>query len=346
MTYRGDGYEERYHDISFSRRVLNVRRDTMRELVLKWLPILGWIAGGTLLLPGIVVGIYHSVQRIFGYSHDEVFASLGRVPLSIQAAGTGSLVVTGAWLWVSSNYSEKTTTLIILAALIVGGVLGALLGARMSGVIGLLVLFVATVLPGFLIGIKLDNELGAIIIIAYLFLGYLGFLFTISGIVLPVTRMLDRILAVILTPLLSLVRFRTVICRKCLRYTQPFFSRYTLGKRYCEHCQHEVERTQEVGKLIFTFGILLDKPVGKSVFVLLNPDLEHKETPFDVSEVYIDTKTCEPLLLERFITHVINYPPKYGVPSVRIFYRGELDDLGENLKNALRNTFRDIEKIG
>jgi hypothetical protein len=40
---------------------------------------------------------------------------------------------------------------------------------------GLLALFVATVLPGFLIGIKLDNELGAIIIIAYLFLGYLGF---------------------------------------------------------------------------------------------------------------------------------------------------------------------------
>jgi hypothetical protein len=79
--------------------------------------------------------------------------------------------------------------------------------------------------------------------------------------------------------------------------------------------------------------------------VLTNPEVEWREQPLNVLEVYIDTDSTYRELLERFITFIINYPPKHGVKSVKIFYKGDLDNLGENLKNALRNTFDKIEQI-
>lgn len=33
----------------------------------------------------------------------------------------------------------------------------------------------------------------------------------------------------------------------------------------------------------------------------------------DISGVYIDPKTSDPLLLERFITYIVNYPPAKGI---------------------------------
>ena len=42
---------------------------------------------------------------------------------------------------------------------------------------------------------------------------------------------------------------------------------------------------------------------------------------------------------------MVNHPPKGGLKSVEVFYQGDLDDLGDNLKNALQNTFVQIEKL-
>jgi hypothetical protein len=104
-----------------------------------------------------------------------------------------------------------------------------------------------------------------------------------------------------------------------------------------------VEHTAESGKVIFTFGDFPQQAEGR-VFVLSNPDFEQQDQPIDVSEVYIDTTTCDKRLLERFMAFIAHYSPKRGLRSVQIFYRGELEDLGENLKNALQNTFKFVEK--
>jgi len=48
---------------------------------------------------------------------------------------------------------------------------------------------------------------------------------------------------------------------------------------------------------------------------------------------------------ERFIIYIINYPSRGGLQSVRIFHQGELDELGDNLKNTLQNNFEYIERI-
>ncbi len=93
-----------------------------------------------------------------------------------------------------------------------------------------------------------------------------------------------------------------------------------------------------------TFGAIEKEKIGRG-FLLTNPDFEFTDQPVEVSEVYIDTTTCDHLLLERFMTYILNYPPKKGVRPVKIFYQGEFDDLGDNLKNALRNTFEYIKKI-
>lgn len=145
--------------------------------------------------------------------------------------------------------------------------------------------------------------------------------------------------------LLILLRFDTIICNTCLRYTQPLKSRYQNGgTRYCEHCQHEVEYTKDPGKVLLIFGDLRPEKEGR-IFELSNLDFEQKDYAIEISEVYIDPQTCDHRLLERFITYIMNYRPTYGIGLVQIFYKGELDDLGGNLKNALQNTFRHIKQI-
>ena len=155
-----------------------------------------------------------------------------------------------------------------------------------------------------------------------------------------------RIFSKFFTLCLALCRFRTTLCRHCFQYTSPLKSRYVNGQRYCEYCGQEVELTKDLGRLIFSFGICEERPAGKSIVALSNPDLETKERRVDVSAVYLHTKTCNKLLLERFLTYIVNYPPKHGVQSVQIFYQGSLDDLGDHLKNAFRNTFNQIQPQG
>lgn len=187
-----------------------------------------------------------------------------------------------------------------------------------------------------------------------------GFFVTVRIIAL----MIGWIVFFAMSPLLILLRFKTIICSNCLRYTERLHARYETGIRYCEHCRQEVEWTHNPGKVIFTFG---DFPLEADDRVFIVPsdfafgnaqpetesgiffrskfDIEHREQPIDVSEVYIDTKTADPRLPERFITFMVNYPPKHGLRSVQIFYRGKLDDLGNNLKNALRNNCEDVKQI-
>lgn len=155
---------------------------------------------------------------------------------------------------------------------------------------------------------------------------------------------LSRFTFRVLAPLFIIPRFAAIICNHCYRMTFPLKCRYELGRRSCEHCQQAVEDTKEVGNVIFTFGNISFSRGGR-VFVLSNPDFEHKEHHVEVSEVYIDPPTTDKRLLERFITYIVNYPPEKGLQAVQICYQGELDALGDHLKNALQNTFTQIEKI-
>jgi hypothetical protein len=122
----------------------------------------------------------------------------------------------------------------------------------------------------------------------------------------------------------------------------PLKSRYKTGIRYCEHCQQEVKQTKERGEVILTFEYPL-KAEGRQ-FILSNPDFEHQDHPIEVTKVYIDTHTSDRRLLERFLTYIVNYPPTRGLQSIQVFYTGNLDHLGTNLKNAFQNTFRHLEQ--
>lgn len=155
---------------------------------------------------------------------------------------------------------------------------------------------------------------------------------------------LNQLMFRLIAPLFILPRFAPIICNQCYRVTFPLKCRYELGQRFCEHCQQAVEDTKMFGKVVFTFD---DVPLSHEgrVFVLSNPDFEYKKHHVEVSEVYLDPQTTDKRLLERFITYIVNYPPRRGLKPVTIFYRGELKDLGVPLANALRNTFTHIAKI-
>jgi hypothetical protein len=236
---------------------------------------------------------------------------------------------------------------VVLAGSIIGLLLGLLLGVAGIGppegeAVGLVNVL--------LIGI---NGAGG------LFCGILVGLMAMGG--LYSGLLIDRLMfPVLVTPLL-LVRFRTIICANCLRYVHPLRSTYHGGIRMCEHCRATVERTRIAGTVIFVFGTMNVPPAPRQ-FIRENPifgvapsetdqrlsfrsrwQLNQREEPIDVSQVYIDTATCDPYLLERFVTFIINFPPEQSLQSVQILYRGDLDELGSNLKNTLYNTFVHIK---
>ncbi len=92
--------------------------------------------------------------------------------------------------------------------------------------------------------------------------------------------------------------------------------------------------------VIVAFGDIHPK-ADDTEFLLANPDFERQERTLEITKVFIETKTCGSLLLERFITYIVNHPPEDGLQSIQILYQGDLDDLGANLSNALRNTFEE-----
>jgi hypothetical protein len=165
------------------------------------------------------------------------------------------------------------------------------------------------------------------------------------GIIFPyIAKILSSLLAFVLIPLISLLRFKIVICPGCLRYTYPMKSAYEHGKRFCEHCQKEVERTTTFQKLIFQFGTVSLKP-NKDNLVLANPGVQLMNFYVDVGEIQIDMQTYNPRKLEQFIIYITNYPPKHGLKSIRVFYHGNLDEIEPNLRNVLQNTFKHIKPM-
>jgi hypothetical protein len=414
----------------------------MRELYLEWLPVLGSLLGGTVLLTGFLLGVCDSLKHIFGYSNNALCGdskgNSGIIPLSVLRIGVLSVIGGVLWLyffqdgshimygitaggflgllylgfvrklnWFSAEGDTGNGIMrkiggvqgiapvlggiaVVVLYILIGGTVGGFVG----GMIGLVGGFVISrpgtsvlnmIASGLMAGGTIGGIVGGIrgmkagIEVGGRAVGEFVDWFTVGGIgggiaggvvngmygitpgavigasvggigsgipliVLPFVWILASMVSLVLAPLLILSRFKRILCNNCLRYTRPLKSKYKDGKRYCERCRKEVEFTTDPGEVILNFGNLPLELEGR-VFMLTNPDFEQKTKYIDVSEVYIDTKTCDKFLLEKFITYILNYPPEGGLQSVQIFYRGELDELGENLKNALRNTFKFVEKI-
>ena len=170
----------------------------------------------------------------------------------------------------------------------------------------------------------------------------MGILFPLAG---TMQLFLGQLVFSVAHPFVILCRYRTILCETCFRYTDPFASRYEHGRRYCEHCQHELEDTHIVGKIQLVFGETLQGQIGERIFTLTNPDFERAVYGIEISDVYLDPQTADPRLFEKFITYVSMYPPQRGTASIHIRYNGDLQALGSNLKNAIYNTFAVVEPL-
>jgi hypothetical protein len=331
-----------------------------------WLPFGRWLLLWTLLLPGMLIGGLRAWAQIRKTSH----APLISIASYLVAGGAGGLGLLGGLFWTGMFEIREAYETNPLATISIGALLGMLLKndfltafseqahnqsdstrnsfskteqkfLKKAGILGIIAGLalqwtpVLAMLPG-AANLLFVPIYGTMIMISVTFDLFLG---------LPLAQGAEVLTMRVTQPCLILWRFRTILCQHCFRYTVPLRSRYVNGTRYCEHCESEVEDTRDPGRLIFVFGIVLDKPAHIRQFLLSNPDVTTRTMPFDVSEVYIDTKTCNLILLERFITHILNYPPKHGISSVTIFYQGMLDNLGDHLKNVLCNNFVKLHQI-
>lgn len=345
----------------------------MKALYLKWLPVFtSWVLTGA-LLASIIRGIYRSVKYVFGsaLSWEEKWEFIPAYSLAIGICSIGARMC-GILILSFENASEHEIALgnfLLSYSLAIG--IGVTIGGewfiqKISEilVVGPLIGAIGGVLIGMTLGMVVDKLLGLDFIYVLFSMalgGLLGAHYIGKPIFQDMTEMISKIVTHIFTSLLILWRFRTILCSHCFRYTHPLHSSYDAGIRSCEHCQHDVENTKIVGKIIFTFGNLSLNIENKEyaltnlqvelltlpqrVFVLSNPDFQSLQPYIEVSEIYLDTKTCHIQKIEQCIAYVCHYLSEKRVKTLRIFYQGQLDDLGERLKNTLQNTFQHIEQI-
>ena len=313
------------------------------------------------MLAGVIMAVYKALRRTTRYEHDRLFGYveqtivrdraverdlMGLVPFSCMSAGVFALV--GAVLWMTADHppASQQATLMYIGGLSLcwlglfsysihafrtrgrqaadpGWAAGLVGGPLAGGVGGLILSLLFSAFSHLLVGLLAGVLLGIAVTFLYIVIKWVTF--------------------ALVFPLLILIRFKTILCENCFRTTMPLRSRYERGIRYCEHCHRFVEYTRDPGKVIVTFGNVPKPPAGR-IFVFADHDFEQRKRPMDISEVYLDPATTDKRLLERFLTYIVNYPPRRGLKAVQIFYQGSLDDLGEHLKNALRNTFPQIEQ--
>lgn len=326
---------------------------------------------GAALISGIITGAYRSFQKIYGYSYPTLFGGaektphLGIIPLFILRIGAFSIVGIGAFPVYST--SERAMHDILLWAIGIGIPLALMHIILVPITKKFFNLFKTKTMTRFKEIIRERKLLPlyeiflAMVFVIPLYWAVPAFdsipswfpplspgipVIVAGGIwVAPFIAFIPRwIVFFIVSPLLVLLRFNKVICNNCLRSTTRFRSQYREGRRYCEHCRQEIDPSGGYDKVNVTFGNI-PLNLKEKIHILSDPDFEKREQPIDVSEVYIDTQTCNRRLLERFITYILNYPPKHGVQAVKIFHKGTLDNLGENFKNALQNNFTYFEAL-
>jgi general secretion pathway protein G len=286
------------------------------------------------LIAGIV-GILSLVQTIIRKMPDKTRKKIAIVLSDVMAGGIGAVLL--------GRFLEEPTSGVA------GGIAGGIVGFLEILFRGKIAKWVSDEKTGdvfpFWVAAWLAGNIGGIgIAVIPMVMGIVLIAIMFNNVVPLLINFIGRLVFILTSPLLILVRYKTILCNHCLRYTSPLDSTHRLGVRYCEHCQGDVEYTSDPGKVIFSFGNISLNPSGR-VFLLSNPDVEHQEQPVDVSEVYLDPKTCDRRLVERFITYILHYPPRHDRQSLQLFYTGKLEELGTNLKNVLQNNFEHIEKF-
>jgi hypothetical protein len=157
---------------------------------------------------------------------------------------------------------------------------------------------------------------------------------------------ISRIVAMLYAPLywvyLVKINNNKIICGTCYRYSFPLACRYDKGVRYCEHCRRPMERTSDPGLVVYAFG---DYPLRNKGRIFIFRDVNCATQPYqtDVSALYIDCPTADPFLVESFVIHVREIcPPREGIGSIEVIYMGDLEQLGHNTANIIRNNFKKI----
>lgn len=120
--------------------------------------------------------------------------------------------------------------------------------------------------------------------------------------------------------------------------------RFGRRKRFCLYCGENLMTEKPYMKLVCVFGDNIKEEWDKQTFVLKNPDVSHRDSPVDLSALYIDPAATDIHKLERFVTFVMNHPPKGRPEMLPVYYYGDLTPLGDHMKNLLENTFKRLKR--
>ena len=165
------------------------------------------------------------------------------------------------------------------------------------------------------------------------------------GFLLPLAKMIHGPIVPFATAILGKIKYKPLLCHTCFQYSQPGRSPYQDGNRFCEYCHHQIPRTADTpGRLIVTFGKFEAKR-KRRLYILADPDLKDHDVLIEVSAIGINTASCDPRLLKNFISYIVEYPPTAGLRSIGVLYKGNLDELGEELKQALRDNFGSVRSV-
>ncbi len=135
-------------------------------------------------------------------------------------------------------------------------------------------------------------------------------------------------------------KIKYILCPTCKKvdvHTVLVKSHFDEYKEHHTHCSSKLEN-MKLSKCILEFGFNKEytQNTQDDSFVLQNPILK---TSIDVNEIYINTSILSYKKIQEIILFFIKNPPIWGLGKVKIFFKGNINQLSENTKNILLNDF-------
>jgi len=334
--------------------------------------IVGVIAGGIIgLIAGLIAGLI-----VGGLTCEIVSWSAGETAEEIDGKIIGEFVglaVGGFTGWFARELAERIATPriatpgvdIVFVGVIVGGIAGrAAIGEFISKVAAMNISAVANRtsyriaggFAGLIAGLIAGENAGDIVykgddlIVGVIAGGIIGLIAgLIAGLIYCISYLASFSSYILSSIVLILMSQRKIICRNCLRYSEPLRSRYDKGIRYCERCGRPDYLLKSIKRVIGLIGgDIEDHKIDKdSLYINLWNEERRKarDVDIDILEIRDSPNITYDLAINTVLETLkksTDRPVDYDVKQIAVLLRGN-PPIPEETKRVLEHNFGRIK---
>ncbi len=139
------------------------------------------------------------------------------------------------------------------------------------------------------------------------------------------------------------MHFKKCLCPNCYLYSNHIEHKVSFGIRSCNNCKEDIENGVKKN-LMIVFGNIITQEKPASI-LCKNKDFSNHKVTTNIESIYIDIKTVDVTLLDSFLTYTSDYQPYGEIKNIPVYYQGNLEDLGQNRINIIKNNFKCLQEM-